>query len=588
MTIDSKKQTLDKINQAINLAEKQQRQKAYVILQDCLQTMPDDLEVNVGFGSLCILLGESGHAIQAFSKAVQSNPDNPVYLGFLGKAYLNHKEFDKAETQLRKALELSPHSWRILADLGETNMQMENFTDALNYLLDAHKLKPSDSIVLLNLSGCLYQLQRNEEALEYVEKVIRIDPTNYTAYNTLGTLLTDMGRLSEAVEYLEKAIKLNKFYSEAYFNLCRAKKFTHQDNPLISKIKKILEGSMSANDRSYYCFSLAKIYDDCKQWDQSFAYARQANLLAQARYSATNFDTRNLFKSLKRVFSKDLFKELKPLGNQSEIPVFIIGMPRSGTSLVEQIISCHNKAAGAGELENIYKLADSISTSDNPKQYQQDWNKILNPESISEFAEDYLNTLRLGREKALRVTDKFPDNYLHLGLITVMFPNASIIHVIRDPLDTCISCYFQSFARSNIGWSCDPESITKRYHNYRKTIEYWKNVLPSDKIFDVHYEQLIEEPEMTTRKMLEHCKLDWDPECLNFYKSNKAVNTASAWQVRQPIYKTSIKRWRRYGTQVREFANGVAEFLGDDDRQYLEQLGIKLNSKQWWNCFGRN
>lgn len=588
MTIDSKNQALDKINQAIKLSEKQQRQKAYIILQDCLQTMPDELEVNVGFGTLCLLLGESEQAIQTFSKVVQSLPDNPVYLGYLGKAYLIHKEFDKAYAQLRKALEISPSSWRILADLGETNMHMENFTDALPYLQEAHKIKPGESSVLVNLGGCLFRLQRNNEALEYVNKSIKLDPTNYIAYYTIGSVLTHMGRFSDAVEYLEKAIKLNKHHSKSYYSLSQVKKFTHQDKPLISKIEKLLKGSMSATDRSHFCFALAKMYDDLKNWDQSFSYTKQANLLARSRHHIVDLDTRNLFKSLKRVFSKDLFDELKPMGNRSEIPVFVVGMPRSGTSLVEQIISCHSEAAGVGELENIIMLAESIASPDIPKQYQQDWNEILKSDSITKYSEDYLNTLRLGRKEALRVTDKMPDNYLHLGLINLLFPNASIIHVMRNPLDTCISCYFRNFGASGLGWSCDPESISKRYHNYRKIIEYWKSNLPTGKILDVQYEQLIDDPEMITRRILEHCKLDWDPDCLNFHKSSKAVNTASAWQVRQPIYKTSIKRWKRYGPQVGEFAIGIAEYLDDDDRQYLEQMGIKLKSKQWWNRFGIN
>ena len=357
---------------------------------------------------------------------------------------------------------------------------------------------------------------------------------------------------------------------------------------MISKIEKILEGSISANDRSYFCFALAKMYDDCREWDHSFKYIKQANLLARSRHHIVDLDDRNLFKSLKRVFSKDLFDELKPIGNQSEIPVFIIGMPRSGTSLVEQIISCHSEAAGVGELDNINMLAESIASPDIPKQYQQDWNKIFNQDSITKYSEDYLNTLRLNREGALRVTDKMPGNYFHLGLITILFPNASIIHVMRDPLDTCISCYFQPFTGSRHGWSFEPESIARHYSNYRKIMEYWKSILPTGKILDIKYEQLIDEPEMTARNMLEHCKLDWDPECLNFHNSNKVVNTASAWQVRQPMYKTSIKRWRRYGPQVGEFAIGIAEYLDDDDRQYLEQMGIKLKSKQWWNRFGIN
>lgn len=588
MTIDSKKQALDKIHQAIKLSEKQQRQKAYIIFQDCLQTMPDELEVNVGFGSLCLSLGESGHAIKAFSKAVQSNPDNPVYLGFLGRAYLINGQLKEADAQLRKALDMSPPTWELLADLGATSNLLGNDTDALKYYTKSHNLKPGNPIVLSNLAISLLKTKQHGKALKYAEKAIKLDPTSYMAYSTIGSVLTDMGRLSETVEYLEKGIKLNKYYPQLYYDLSRAKKFTHQDKPLISRIEKILEGSMSANDRSYFCFALAKMYDDCKEWDQSFAYTKQANLLAKPINKGVILDYRNQFKSVKRVFSKNLFDELKPAGNQTKKPVFIIGMPRSGTTLVEQIIARHPEVATAGELLEINKLANSISSPSNPKQYQQDWDKFLNPESIREIGEKYLNKLRLNREEALRVTDKMPENYFHLGLITLLFPNASIIHVIRNPLDTCFSCYFQFFGASALSWSFKPDAIARRYKDYRKTIEFWKSILPTSKILDVQYEQLIDDPESISRKMLEHCKLDWDPACLNVYESDNVVATASAWQVRQPIYKTSIKRWRRYGPQISELAIGIAEYLDEDDRQYLVKLGIKLKSKHWWNFFGIN
>lgn len=588
MTTDSKKQAIDKINQAIKLSEKQQRQKAYIILQDCLQSMPDDLEVNVRFGHLCLSLGESGRAVEAFSKAAQSNPDNPVYLGFLGKAYMINGQLMEADEQLRKALDMSSPSWELLADLGETSILLENYTDALNYYTESHNLKPGNPIILSNLATSLLKTKQYDEALKYAEKSINIDPKNSIAYNTMGLALTDMGNMSEAIKYLEKAIKINKFCADSYFNLCKAKKFTHKDKPMISKIEKILEGSMSATDRSYFCFALAKMYDDCKEWEHSFAYTKQANLLAKSRYKGVSLESRNLLKSLKRVFNKGLFDRLKPLGNQTKTPVFIIGMPRSGTTLVEQIITRHPEAAAAGELHEIKKLANSISSPTNPKQYHQDWDKSLNPKSIRELGEKYLDTLRLNREDASYVTDKMPENYFHLGLITILFPNASIIHVIRNPLDTCFSCYFQFFGASGLGWSCELDKIAKRYKDYRKTIEFWKSVLPTGKIMDVQYEQLIDDPESITRKMLEHCKLDWDPACLNIHGSDTTVATASAWQVRQPIYKTSIKRWRQYGPQIGELAIGIAEYLDDDDKQYLEKLGIKLKSKQWWNRFGMN
>ncbi|MCZ6803784.1 MAG: sulfotransferase [Proteobacteria bacterium] len=582
MDTHRKKQILRDINSAIKFSEKQQHQKALIILNNYLHDLPDDLEIIVQYAQLCNSLGETSLAIDRLFKAVEIKPDNVINLGLLGSILLEDKQYQEADAQLRKALEISPRSWKLLANLGAVNTALGSFDDAIHFLKEAQSLKPNLSKIHENLAICMLKTDCYEEALKCAKKAIGLDPNNSNAHNIMGYTLSNMGKIPESIRYLEKAIQLDKFRASNYVNLVRVKNFSSKDQSIINKLERILEGSMSSIDRSYFCFALGKIYDDCEDWDKAFFFIKQANMLAKSQTQENPVSPR-LLKSLKRVFSKDIFEKVKPLGNQSYIPIFIVGMPRSGTSLIEQIISSHPDAAGAGELTHIQTLADSIGSTNNPKQYQADFNKILNKQSIDELSTAYLDVLHKNREEASRVTDKLPGNYLHLGLITVLFPNAKIIHVARSPLDTCISCYFQVFMDSNLSWTYDPQWIADRYHSYQQVIRFWRGVLPKDKIFELQYEQLINNPEPNIRRILDYCNLNWNHACLDFHKTENIVKTASVLQVRQPIYKSSIQRWKRYGSQVQELATGLAEYLDDTDKQYLAENGVKIKSKKWWH-----
>jgi hypothetical protein len=279
---------------------------------------------------------------------------------------------------------------------------------------------------------------------------------------------------------------------------------------------------------------------------------------------------------MKKVFSPELLQQAESLGNDSGVPVFIVGMPRSGTTLTEQIIASHPRASGAGELQEIDRIAKQICPAADLTQYQSTCRANLTRETLGDKAEQYLDVLRKTREASARVTDKMPDNYFYLGLITMLFPRARIVHMTRNPLDNCLSCYFQCF--DQLAWSFDLDWLARRYRFYREVMAYWKSVLPADSILDVQYEQLIEDPETQSRRIIEHCGLAWDPACLEFNRAERAVNTASMWQVRQPIYRTSRKRWRNYASHLGELANGLVDYLGEDAAA-LAECGIRLRPR---------
>ena len=584
MAAQDKKRVLNDINLSIKYIEKQQSQKALSIYNNYSKNLPDDPDILVQYAELSRLLGHTEQALYCLYKVREIRPNDTRVPGNLGNVLLDQKKYHDADIQLRKAMDISPDSWQILLHLGIANSALGNYDDAIAFLEKAQALKPGASEIHENLAACMFMTDRNKEAQEYARKATRLNPDNYNAHNLLGLSLSQTGDIAEAIKCLEKAIKIDGLNPSAYVNLTTIKGFSSGDKRMINRMEKILEKSMPAKNRCRFCFALGKMYDGCEEWDKAFFYINRANLLARPVHEENPAPKHHL-KSLKKTYSTEFFEKYRPLGNQSEIPVFIVGMPRSGTTLIEQIIATHPDATAAGELEKMEIVADMIATTDKPGKYRAAVNEILNKDSINKWSNTYLKDLCKNRKNAPRITDKTTNNYLYLGLIALLFPNCKIIHVTRSPLDTCISCYFQYFTNRNFGWSFDPQWIINTYHSYRQTMNFWRSVLPENMVLDINYEGLISEPEPCIRSILAFCGLAWHPACMDFYKTRNIVKTASQMQVRQPIYNDSVQRWKRYGMNVNEFAKGLEKYLDDSEKQQLQQLGIKLDSGKWWNVF---
>lgn len=570
---------LQETNQAIRLAEEGRKNEALSIYDKIIERLPDNQESKAQFVRLCIALGNAKTAINLSKQLIQNHPGNAAYMGMLGDAYVINNQLLEAENAFQQAIELDPNMWEAHADLGSVYGMLKLFDKSIEHLEKVVALKPSHTESLVNLTTCLVGAGRHKEALEYGKKAIRSAPSNPIICDNIGSSLSVLGQINEAISYYEKAIALDKSFGTAYMNLSRIKKFSEKDKPFIEKIEKQLKTSLPAKQRMAFHFTLGKAYDDCHEYEKAFMQYRQANLLAQSQHLEP-IDNKHLPKLLKKVFTKERLDMALDLGHSSDIPVFIVGMPRTGSSLIEQIISRHSQASGAGELEIIHRIAEEICTAQDHKNYVTEWTRHLNQSELNGYAESYLKALQKDRGDALRITDKLPDNYIYLGFIHLLFPNAKIIHSIRNPLDTCLSCYFQAF--TGLNWTFDIESIAKRYQQYRQIMDYWINTLPPGTMMDVSYEALINNQEKESRKLIAHCGLDWEEGCLNYMSEQRDVKTASLWQVRQPIYKTSLKRWSNYASHLEPLAKGLAAYLDDEDIELLKQAGIKVKSKGWW------
>ncbi|MBI3188732.1 MAG: sulfotransferase [Gammaproteobacteria bacterium] len=576
----------DKIARALDLLKHGETDAAKQVITDSPLDQTGDPASLIKLGEISSKLGLHSQALGYISRASELKPNNAAYIYALAEEQLQGCTHDdeyriarsSCMTLLRKAIATDNKYLEPYIKLAKLEIDLNNFDAAIKLLEKAHSLKPGDLNILFDLTYALRQINRHDDALGYTKKMIRIQPDISEPYQTQGRILIELGKTEQAMASLEKAIKINKTAGPAYLDLSSIKKFTPDDYPLIQSIENNLQLGMSAQQRSLIHFSLGKMYDDCKKPDEAFEHYRKGNLLSKT--STDPQAEQKLFKKIKKSYTKNIIEKMKGTGSSSDIPVFVIGMPRSGSTLIEQIISSHPDGAGAGELLEIDKIDNSLVARDRPNDYTTELNKNLSAENIRKYAANYLEALQRNRMEARRIVDKMPDNFLHLGLINVLFPNATIIHSIRNPLDTCLSCYFQAFLFHP--WSCDLKWIANRYRFYRKAMDHWKNILPEGKIIDAHYEQLVEHTDTRTRELIAHCGLEWSDKCLEFYKEKRAINTASMWQARQPIYSSSRKRWHRYAKHLAGLAQDLAEYLLDEDIAELADKGIAIKKKPVW------
>ena len=398
-----------------------------------------------------------------------------------------------------------------------------------------------------HLLGTIEIERRNlDNAFNLVSKALAIQPDSPVFHHNIAYIHGALGRLTEAETHYRRSIALSPGYAEAYFNLSGSAKFT-TDDPIIPNLETLLgHDGFSDRDRCFLHFAAGKIYDDIGDTDTAFAHYRAGNAAKGAQTNPAY--SRDYIDALIQVFDAEFLRSRAGIGSRSERPVFIVGMPRSGTSLAEQILASHGAVHGAGELADLDSIAKALPEhAAEPVSYPRCLT-TLDGRHITGLADAFLRRLAEMAPAAERVVDKAPLNFRHLGLIALMLPAACVIHCRRDPLDTCLSCYFQNFARGQ-EYSFDLAELGRFYSDYRRLMDHWRAVLPL-RIFELDYEDLVRRPEPVSRALVDFCGLDWDPACAQAHRTARSVRTASRWQVRQPIYGSSVGRARAYARHL--------------------------------------
>lgn len=391
----------------------------------------------------------------------------------------------------------------------------------------------------------------NASAIAILEETARAHPRNPTMQHNLGSVYGVQGKVSAAIAQFERAIELQPDFAEAYFNLSTYLEFKPGDVRIETMRKMLSKRGRSEQDRCFLGFALGKALDDIGEFDEAFSSYGIGNKAAGRHFDGKILSTD--LEELRAVFTPEYFAERCAVGSDSEVPTFVIGMPRSGTSLLEQIVASHPLATGAGEIRDIKAINDTLRqrAEDLFDHHAKMFTHLpyLPPEAFRGMAGTYLRRLSdYSEADTQRVVNKTPNNFMHVGLIATLFPRAKILHAVRDPVDTGLSCYFQNF-RVQQSFSFSLAHIVEYTRFYRGCMQHWQATAPV-RIMDVPYERIAGGDQGLVRDVIEFCGLDWDDACLSPQSTDRSVRTASSWQVRQPVYSSSVQRWRNYERHV--------------------------------------
>jgi tetratricopeptide (TPR) repeat protein len=481
--------------------------------------------------------GQHRQATDAYQQVVQQMPGNVHGLQGLATAQWKLGAYTEAEKHFRRALEVQPGNSEALCNLGAALYLRGEYLEAETVLRRAIKSKPAFIPAQRNLASVLIMLARMNEAEALITKVLRSAPRDADALVCMGRVMRLNGRFDEARVLFKRALESKPRLAAAWVELASVGRMTAADSGWSHAVEEILAGSLEPHEEAALRFAAGKYFDDVGQYEKAFRSYQRANL--SMRKLAPRYDSlarEAAVGDLMRSYSTQNPPSTST-GFASSSPVFVVGMMRSGTSLVEQILATHPRATGAGEL---------TFWNDAYRDNETDIRAGKLSESIRRnLGERYLKLLRTHGADTKRVVDKANVNADYMGLIHMVFPMARFICVERNPIDTCLSCYFQPLPPCH-AYTFDLGELAHYYRQYQRLLRHWKSVLPSSTILEVPYEQLVSHKELWIRKILEFAGLDWQPQCLNFNQTNRPVVTASAWQVRQKMYSSSISRWRHY------------------------------------------
>jgi tetratricopeptide (TPR) repeat protein len=559
------------------------------------ELQPDFADAQARLGAALRSQGRFDDAIGAYSRASVLRPDWADARNNLANVLRDKGSLDEAIAQYRAATELKGDDAVIQFNLGNVLFQKERFAEALAPYERALRLKP-DYVEAHNMLGLtLASLRRVEEAelahrralalrpddagaLEALgsvllskqdlagadtsfRKALGLAPESAVAWNGLGMVLRAWGRFEEASDCFRRAVAINPDKPSFHRNLISLGA-QGGDSAKVGRLTTLLnQPGLPLQERIEAGFALGKLLDDADRFDEAFANFARANALVRETPAGPDevFDGAKLHRVVDRMIEGSppaFFARRRDWGEASELPVFIVGMPRSGTTLVEQIAASHPAVHGAGELGEIGRIAAQLSPGER-RAAGQGWDAG----SIATAARDYLRHVRSLDGAGLRIIDKMPGNIFHLGLIAVLFPAARVIFCRRDARDTCLSCYFQRFANNSHRYTYDLANCGWQWLETDRLMKHWLQVLPLRTLV-IHYGELVANQEKQSRRLIDFLGLPWDPACLEFHKTQRPVMTASVWQVRQPMYVRSVGRWQCYERHLEPLLQVLASWPG--------------------------
>ena len=502
--------------------------------QKVVELSPEDAEAHSNFGVTLQELGRLDEAETRYRKALKFNSNYVQAHYNLGAILQELGRLDEAETSYRQAIELKDDYVEAHNNLGNLFKEIGRLDEAVASYTKAISLKPDFAEVHNNLGNTLKQLGRLDEAETSYNQALSFKPDYAEAHNNLGVTLQELGRLEEAEASYKQAISFKPDLVEAHRILALLKKFDRQDEQFSKMQELYFDKNISEEQRCHINFGLAKAYEDLGDFEQAYNHYGEGNMLRKKLLNYSINKDKELFRQIKTNYPRIENNSLKPNKlSKKLIPIFIVGMPRSGTTLVEQIISSHSQVTGAGELNFAAKFGRAIATG-----FTEATNK-----SLLDFRHKYLNKLQSVSRGNLVVTDKMPLNFLYIGLLAAAFPEAKIIHVKRNPAAVCWSNYKQYFKAKNIGYCYALDDVISYYKLYENLIDFWTKMV-SNRIYKLDYELLIVNQDSETRRIIQYLGLNWDEKCLSPQNNKRRVATASNLQITKKCIEVVLSNGR--------------------------------------------
>ncbi|MFK2878729.1 tetratricopeptide repeat-containing sulfotransferase family protein [Rhodanobacter hydrolyticus] len=533
-----------------------------------LAMRPDFSEAHANLGFTRMSAGDYVKAEPHLRNALLKYPGGASLHNALGVVLYGLKRMDEAADSFRRVVALTPQDAEGHANLGNALRELGAYAEAEVQYRQAIAIDDRFARAYVDLGGLQYQLEHFAEAEQTFRRMLHCKPNDLDACNNLGRSIHRQGRLDEALAWYEKAAAIDTESVEAYFNLASLRRFSPGDVE-IERMEKLVAKlpSRTENSRIRYWFTMGKMLEDIGRHDDAFAAYAQGNRLKHAQLAPSESDRNILVESVRVVFDEQFFANRPSPALPGKSPIFIVGMPRSGTSLIEQILSTHPDIYGAGELPNLDSLIFNFAAEAGlPGNRYPEIASSLSKDAFLRLGKAYIEQVWTLAPNATRITDKMMSNFMHIGMIRQMFPGAKIIHAMRDPMDSCFSCYATLFAKNNLDFSYELGSLGRYYVSYIALMRHWHKVLPAGSILTLHYEDMVTDTEGQARRLLDYLELPWDSRCLNFHENKRAVRTASAAQVRRPIYKSSVARWKHFETHLAPLLDIVKDGQPSRDR----------------------
>ena len=518
-----------------------------------LKDLPPELKTVISFTHE----GKLSRADRICREYLRDHPHDIEAMRLLANIGRDLNIYEDAEFLLESALLFDPDNAKIKYDYINILTKRQKYGEALKHAQDFYNEDKKNINAMKLLSTALFRTDRYQEAIDIYNDILKLEPKNTDVMLSMGHLYKTSGEIDKSINCYQTAYKTDKYFGDSYWSLANLKTYTFSESEVISLDKMVNDPYVSVDEKTFMHFALGKAYEDLNEYEKSFNHYKEGNLIKKSKALFNVDDFEKECTNQIEVCTDDLFEMKSKWGSESKAPIFILGLPRVGSTLIEQILSSHSLVEPTHELPNIISTALRLNErkSQDKKSRYPDILLSLSSPQLKLIGDKYIKDSEVFRSDKPYFIDKMPNNFRHIGLIKLILPNAKIIDIRRSSMSACFSCFKQLFAEGQ-EFTYDLKDLAGYYNNYVELMNHWNKVLPNQ-ILSINYEDVVNNFEDSVRDILEYCEIPFEKECLEFYKSKRSVKTPSAEQVRQPIYTSGMDYWKNYEPYLDDLKNNL-------------------------------